>query len=78
MNGTDREKYIRSDSEFKGFVLAKLEDIEREIKSHKTEEMETLNKIEIRLSKIENWKVKVSATAGIVGAIAGFLVNKFF
>ena len=78
MNGVDREKYIRNDSEFRGWVLAKLENIEKEIINHKKDEMEKLVDINIRLGGLENWKVKVSGIAAGVGAVMGFIINKLF
>jgi len=76
MNGKEREKFIRSDSEFRGFVVATLDGIKERFDTHLTSEMEELKTINIRLLKMENWKLKVSTTAGIIGTVLGFILSK--
>lgn len=83
MNGKEREKFIRSDSEFRGFVIAHLEGLKEKLNDHLDSEMEQLKMIserignlEIRLVGIENWKLKVTTISGVIGTILGFILSK--
>ena len=76
MNGKEREKFIRSDSEFRGFVVATLDGIKERFDTHLTSEMEELKTINIRLLKMENWKLKVTTVSGVIGTILGFILSK--
>lgn len=84
MDNSEREKYIREESEFKGMVLANLKYIQKEasdfkiaLEKHLEEEMIELREFNERLLQIENWKIKVVALSSATGTVLGFLISLF-
>lgn len=65
MNGNDREKYIRDDSEFRGWMLANIEHLQSEVDLLRGDMVE-----------LKTWKVRVTTLSSAVGAIIGFIVSK--
>lgn len=87
MNGADREKYIHNDSDFRGYVIAKLEEIHNTSKSHKQEfeKHKTDDEVNFRDLKqgqqkntdnIKYFKAWLAGAVFVVGAITWF-INSF-
>ena len=76
MNGKERKKFIRNDSEFRGFVVAHLENLKERFDEHLDSEMNELKLIAARLTSMENWKIKITTISGVIGTVLGFLLSK--
>ena len=80
----EREKLIRDDAQFRGWMIGKLESVEKEqkssreeLKSHLDEEMIELKEFNMRLAELENWRIKTSVISSTIGAIIGFVFSYF-
>lgn len=78
----DREKSIREDGQFQGMVIATLKAIQKEqvdvavaLIKHLEEEMIELKEFNVRLQKLENWKIKVATVSGVAGSVATFIIS---
>ena len=84
MDSLEREKFIRDDAQFRGWIMAKLESVEKEqkdsreeLKSHLDEEMIELKEFNKRLVGLENWKTKITVMSSTISAIIGFAFSYF-
>jgi len=81
MNGHEKQKYVDNSAEFRGYVIAKLENFETFVGAfhkHTEDEMDELRRMNERLRKLENWKLQVSTLASAIGAVVGFTLTKLF
>ena len=65
MNGIDKQKIVKDESAFRGYMAAKME-------SHSNQ----LSDIHKRLGTLESWKIKVTAISSTIGAIVGYIASK--
>lgn len=75
----DRERMIKDEAEFRGYVVAKLESLDEfkeSFKEHLSSEMDKLDTVNDRLKALENWKIKTTAMSSLIAAGFTFFVSR--